>query len=216
MEIVISDVEGTLTTGSSWRALRRYFKTHDNPWIYHRFFLGWVPRYLLVKLGIASRRKAMVRWMEEEVRLFQGYRHSEFDRMAEWVVAHEMWPQRRPSVIAELEAYRQGGVKIVLSSSAYQPIVKAFGRRIGAEAIGSSLTYAQDRVSGVELPINAYEEKAAGIGRRYKGACILAAYGDTGSDIPMMALSQAPVAVFPDPRLHQEAVDRGWRILENE
>lgn len=216
MEIAISDVEGTLTTGSSWRALQRYFKGHNNPWIYHRFFLGWVPRYLLVKLGVSSRRKAMDRWMQEEVRLFRGYRCSEFDQMAEWVVEHEMWPQRRKSVIAELEAYRQEGVKIILSSSAYQPIVEAFGRKIGADVIGSSLVYEQGRVSGVKLPINAYEEKAAGIERHYKGAYVLAAYGDTSSDIPMMALSQAPVAVFPNPRLRQEAVDRGWRILENE
>lgn len=216
MEIVISDVEGTLTTGSSWRALQRYFKTHDNPWIYHRFFLAWVPRYLLVKLGITSRRKAMVRWMQEEVRLFRGYQRSEFERMADWVVAHDMWPQRRQSVIAELEAYRQKGVKIVLSSSAYQPIVDAFGRKIGADTIGSSLVYVQDRVSGVELPINAYEAKAAAIENRYKESRILAAYGDTCSDTPMMALSLAPVAVFPNPRLRQEAVDRGWRIMENE
>jgi len=216
MEIVISDVEGTLTTGSSWRALQRYFKTYNNPWKYHLFFLGWVPRYLLVKLGVSSRRKAMSRWMQEEVRLFRGYPRSEFEQMAEWVVEHEMWPQRRKSMMAELGAYRQEGVRIVLSSSAYQPIVAAFGRKLGADAIGSSVVYVEDRVLGVELPINAYEEKAAGIERCYEGACILAAYGDTGSDIPMMALSQAPVAVFPNPKLRQEAVDRGWRILENE
>jgi HAD superfamily phosphoserine phosphatase-like hydrolase len=216
MEIVISDVEGTLTTGSSWRALRRYFKIHHNPWIYHLFFLGWMPRYLLVKLGVISRRKAMSRWMQDEVRLFQGYRRSEFDRMSDWVVEHEMWPNRRKSVIAELEALRQEGVKIVLSSSAYQPIVDAFGRKVGADAIGSSLVYAQDKVSGIEIPINAYEEKVAGITRRYEGARILAAYGDSVSDFPMMVMSQEPVAVFPKPKLRQEAVARGWRIMENE
>jgi HAD superfamily phosphoserine phosphatase-like hydrolase len=216
MEIAIFDVEGTLTTGSSWRALRGYFKTYNNPWIYHRFFLGWMPRYFLVKLGVVSRRKAMSRWMQEEVRLFQGLNCSEFDRMAEWVVEHEMWPQRRKSVIAELEAYRQEGVKIVLSSSAYQPIVEAFGRKVGADAIGSSLVYVHDKVSGIEIPINAYEEKVAGITRRYEGARILAAYGDSVSDFPMMALSQAPVAVFPKPKLRQEALARGWRIVENE
>ncbi len=216
MDVVISDVEGTLTTGSSWRALQRYFKTHYNAWVYNRFFMGWLPRYLLVKLGVVSRREAMLLWMQKEVRLFLGFRRDEFAEMANWVVEHEMWPKRRKAVIAELEAYRQEGVKIILSSSAYQPIVSAFGRKIGADAIGCSLVFVHDQVSGIELPINAYEEKAVGIKRRYEGARILAAYGDTGSDIPMMELSHEPVAVFPNPKLRQVAVANGWRILEKE
>ena len=156
----------------------------------------------------------MTLWMQEEIILFRGMARDEFVQIAEWVVSQEMWPHRRKAVIAELEAYRQDGAKIILSSSAYQPITAAFGHQMAAEAIGSPLLYAQDKVSGVGLPLNAYEQKAAYIQQHYGAVEILAAYGDTASDIPMMELSDAPVAVFPSKRLRQVALDRGWRILE--
>jgi phosphoserine phosphatase len=216
MEIVVSDVEGTLTTGSSWRALRRYFKAHYDPRVYNRFFLGWLPRYLLVKLGLFSRKKAMSLWMQDEIRLFRGITRAEFLQISEWVVVQEMWPQRRKSLISELDTFRQKGAKIVLSSSAYQPIVKVFAQQMAAEAVGSSLVYKHDKVWGVELPINSYEHKAVNIQHQYGTATILAAYGDTASDISMMELSRTPVAVLPDKRLQEVATARGWRVFEEE
>lgn len=157
----------------------------------------------------------MSEWMQEEIRLFRGLSRGEFHQMAEWVVEHEMWPQRRKSVMAELEAYRHVGARIVLSSSAYQPIVDAFGSQMAADAIGSSLLYTQDKVSGVELPINAYQYKAAHIKTRYGPVQILAAYGDTASDIPMIEMSQEPVAVFPNKKLRRVAIAKGWWMLES-
>jgi len=134
--------------------------------------------------------------------------------MAEWVVMTEMWPKRFTAVISEFDNYRKIGTRIVLVSSAYQPIVDGFARRLDAQAIGSPLIYHDGRLEGMDLPVNAYENKARYIRDKYPRSEILAAFGDTGSDVPMMELSQSPVAVNPDEELRDIAVSRGWRILE--
>ena len=215
MKVIVSDLEGTLTTGSSCKGLRTYFKANYNSRDYNLFFLRWLPRYLKVKLGILSRRKVMFLWMQEEILFFRGLSPGEFYKIAGWVVDHVLWPQRRLGLLTELEAYRQEGVKIIISSSAYQPIVDLFAQKISADAIGSAILFSQEKLTGVALPINAYEYKPRFIQERFNTACIEAAYGDTGSDIPMMEMSRNPVAVFPDKELQQMAETRGWRIIEN-
>jgi len=214
MNIIVSDIEGTLTTGSSWRGIRSYFKANDRSWRYNWFFLRWMPRYLLVYLGVLTRRWAINAWMADEVCLLRGFSLDEFNQMAEWIVAHEMWPKRRPDLIAALEDQRQNGTRIAVVSSAYQPIVAAFARRLEAVPIGSSLIFEAGKLAGVGLPVNAYERKAAAIRAHFGEGPYLAAYGDTASDISMLGMSQEPVAVCPDDELRKVAVTRGWKIIE--
>jgi HAD superfamily phosphoserine phosphatase-like hydrolase len=213
MTVIVSDIEGTLTTGSSWKALRKYYKTNYEPWTYNKFFFRWVPRYLLVHLGLRSRRAAMFDWMEDEVRLFRDFSPGDFNQMAEWVVEIEMWPKRRQTLISELRAHHQKGAEVFVVSSAYQPLVTAFAKRLDAIPIGTPLLFKEERLVGIQQPVNAYEHKAARIRTSVGDAKILASYGDTTSDLPMMEMSQDPVAVYPDADLHKIALTKGWRII---
>jgi HAD superfamily phosphoserine phosphatase-like hydrolase len=215
MDIVLSDIEGTLTTGSSWRALGRYLLKHDRRWAYYGFILRWLPRFPFVKMGLVDQLRGMTAWMQDEISLLAGKTRGEIGEIADWIVRNEMWPKRRPDVIRDLLQHRSLGAKIVLVSSAYQPFAEAFARYLEAEAIGTDLLYHQDRLSGLSLPVNAYQQKADKVRSLYKGKTIVAAYGDTASDIPMMRLSKEPVAVYPDRRLREEALSRGWRILDD-
>jgi phosphoserine phosphatase len=214
MKIIVSDIEGTLTTGSSWKALRAYYKENISALTYNLFFLGWAPRYLLVKLGLIPRKWAIDRWMLGEIQLFKGLTQDEFRKLSQWVVDVEMWPKRRRSIISELENYSRDGVKIVVVSSAYQPIVDAFAVKLNAIGIGSQVIFQEGKITGVELPINSHEHKAEAIQKQFPGVEIVSSYGDTPSDIPMMALSRAPVAVHPVAALRQTAETRGWRIVD--
>jgi len=216
MDIILSDVEGTLTTGSSWRSMRRYFRANFDSKVYDRFFLGWAPRYLLVKCGLMSKRAAMMDWMRDEISLFKGLSVVEFEKMATWIVETDMWPKRRTRILAELGRYQQQGVQIVVVSSAYQPIVDAFAQRMDAIPIGTPLVFNDDLLSGFTPPVNAYEQKAEYIRTHFPEFQILSAYGDTASDIPMMEMSQEPVAVNPDAELRQVANSKGWRIVVDE
>ena len=132
MSIVISDIEGTITTGSSWKALQKYYLTYLNPWVYRLFLFRWLPRYPLVQAGILDRKKAMTEWMAREINLLRGYSPDEFDKIAKWIVENEMWPQRRDYLIKELEEYKTSENKIVRVSSAYQPFVDRFADHTGS------------------------------------------------------------------------------------
>ena len=46
------------------------------------------------------------------------------------------------------------------------------------------------------------------------GGDILAAFGDTVADIPLLRAATRAVAVAPDAALRREAHSRGWEILE--
>ncbi len=216
MSIVVSDIEGTLTTGSSWKALQRYYLTYLNPWAYRFFILRWLPRYPLVQAGILDREKAMAEWMRREINLLKGFSPDEFRKIAQWIVENEMWSQRRDYMVKELEKFNGSGTKIVLVSSAYQPLVDLFADHIDADAIGSSLIYQENKLTGVSTPVNAYQQKADNILARYKNEKISAAYGDTMSDLPMMEISEEPVAVTPSPELRKIAEHRGWRIIDGQ
>lgn len=214
MTIIVSDLEGTLTTGSSWRGLRSYFKKNYSNWAYELFFLKWVPVFPLVQLGILGRREVMTNWMRDEIGLLQGASRDEINEMAAWIVEYIMWPKRRENVLAEIDQHRQNGAQIALVSSAYQPIVGAFAHRIDAIPIGSPLIFHEDALIGVTLPINSYEHKSKYIQDRFGEHPISITYGDTASDIPMMEMSAEPVAVFPDKYLRRFAETRDWRIFD--
>ncbi|MEE8357445.1 MAG: HAD-IB family phosphatase [Anaerolineales bacterium] len=216
MSIVVSDIEGTLTNGSSWKALQRYYMTYLNPWAYRLFILRWLPRYPLVKAGILNREKAISEWMNREIKLLEGFSPDEFNNIANWIVENEMWSQRRAYLVKELEEYQVSGIKIVLVSSAYQPLVDQFANHLEADSIGSSLIYRENKLTGVVTPINAYQQKVDNILSRYQNEKIVAAYGDTISDLPMLELSENPIAVTPSPELRKIAEHRSWRIIEDQ
>ncbi len=59
MNLILTDLEGTLTTGSSWRGYRTYFKGHYSARKYNLFFARFLPRFPLMKMGLLNRQKTM-------------------------------------------------------------------------------------------------------------------------------------------------------------
>ena len=213
MNIVLTDLEGTLTTGSSWRGFRSYFKQHYRVLSYNLFFVRFLLRFPLMKMGLLNRQKTMTAWLQAEIGLMRGLPASEINAMAEWVVFNEMWPKCRQDVILEIEKKRLLGAQIVVVSGAYQPIVEAFARKMEARAIGTQLIYEDGKLNGIELPVNSYQHKVEKVRARYPDARIVAAYGDTLSDLPMLEMSDMPVAVYPDAKLLRVTVEQGWRVI---
>ena len=213
MDIILTDLEGTLTTGSSWRGLRRFYRQHYNPLTYNLFFVRFLPRFPLMKAGLLDRQKTMTAWMSAEINLLRGFRPSEVNAMAETVVSNEMWPKTRADALAEMEKKHLAGAQIVVVSGAYQPIVEAFARKMNAAAIGTPLVYKNGRLAGMELPVNSHQHKVARVRALYPDARIIAAYGDTLSDVPMLEISEQAVAVYPDVKLGRMAAAQGWRVM---
>ena len=83
MNVIVTDLEGTLTTGSSWRGFRSYFKQQYSALSYNLFFSRFLVRFPLMKLGLISRQKTMTAWLQAEIGLMRGMPVSEVNAMAE-------------------------------------------------------------------------------------------------------------------------------------
>ncbi len=213
--IIATDLEGTLTTGETWRGIGKYLAQHGRAMTYRTFFLTHLPGALLSKLGLISKQRFRDRWIADLPRLLRGYTVAQWNDVAEWVVEHELWPQRRVTLIDEIMSHRQDGYRLVLVSGTYQPVLDAFARRLDAEAVGTPLELANDRATGrLAGAINNAEAKAGRLRAFLAGSLPDIAYGDTAADLPMLGLSKIPVAVYPDAQLRKAASKGGWRIIE--
>lgn len=102
----------------------------------------------------------------------------------------------------------------LLAAGGYQPVLEAFARKIGAEAVGTPLEFSGGEATGRLVgAVNTGKAKAERLRERVGAGELRAAYGDTWADLGMLDLSEAPVAVQPDPLLRKEALERGWRVL---
>jgi phosphoserine phosphatase len=90
--------------------------------------------------------------------------------------------------------------------------VAAFARRIGAEAIGTPVEFANGRVR-IPGELVADEKKIAQVLSRLGVERVDFAYGDTALDIPLLEHADHPVAVYPDEKLRAVAIERGWEIM---
>lgn len=214
MPVVASDLEGTLSSGATWRGIGRYMEENGLSGTYRIFFFTRVPGIIGTRLGWVDRDQFGHQWMIDLIKLFKGRRPDQMDELAEWVVEHELWPNRREAVIAEIESHRRSGRRIILASGAYLPIVRAFAKRIGAEALATDFETADGRLTGrLAGPMTVGPLKAERLGAALNGDLLVTAYGDTAADVPMMQLSAAPVAVAPDEALATAAREHGWRVI---
>jgi len=210
------DVEGTLTTGETWKGVGRWLVENGHKTAYRRFFNSHLAGALLAKAGLINKRRYQNKWMRDLARLFAGLPCERVEEMAGWVVESELWPNRREDVLAELRAGLESGARIVLASGTYEPVLKAFAAAIDprVEVLGTPLVCRGGRASG-ELagPINVGQEKARRVHEHLAGNPERA-YGDTYPDHYLLESAAAPVAVYPDARLRKLARERGWRILQ--
>ncbi len=219
---VAADLEGTLTTGQTWRALGAYLVSHGRGGAYRGMFLRNLPGALLARSGVIALEPFRERWLERMVALFAGTPVEEFEEVAAWVVDEVLWPQRRPEVVAAMRVHQAAGEQVVLVSGAFQPVVEAFARRLQREtgsdlplALGTPLRSHDGRLEGgLAAPLNIGERKARRLHDTLGDERLYAAYGDSGDDVPMLLLSDRPVAVYPDAVLRRTAGDLGWSVFE--
>ncbi|MCS6849315.1 MAG: HAD-IB family phosphatase, partial [Anaerolineae bacterium] len=206
-----------LTTGETWRVVGEYLKAHGRAARYNLFFYSHLPGAMAARAGLINAQRYRERWFEDMTALLAGLSRAQIEDLVR-AIADELWRARRVDIIAELERHRAAGARILIASGTYQQAAAAFAARIGAEAIGTPIQFdgagrATGRLDGV---VSTGEVKAARVRDWLHGDALLAAYGDTEGDIPMLRMAAQPVAVYPDAVLRAEAVKRGWRIIESQ
>lgn len=220
--IVVSDMDGTLATAETWRGTLAWIRDQYPSRAARWFVRSRLHRIALAKAGLLDKEAFRARWMEDQAQLLRDLPEARLLAMADWVVDEHLWPTRRQAAIdavrAAAEAARRDhpGTRLVLATGAYQPLGEAFARRIGADAtLGTPLEVRDGIVTGrLSGPTASGEAKAAAVRDVAAGGEVLAAFGDTVADIPLLRLATRAVAVAPDAALRREAAARGWELLE--
>lgn len=212
---VVSDLEGTLTTGETWRGMLRVLRARGDGGKVRAFLARKLPAVLLARARVLDTQAVRQSWVAELPMLLRGATRDDIRAIAEDVVEHDLWPNRREDVLDELRRHRAEGRTVVLASGTYQPVLDAFAERIGALALGTPLEFdGHGRLTGrVVGAVRVGETKAHEVMRFVRGADVHAAYGDTAPDTFLLRLARSAVAVYPDRDLARFARSRGWRVL---
>lgn len=210
--IVVSDMMGTLTSGSPFLGLVDWVKHNQSKARANFYLAAALPGYWLAKNGILDWQ----RWGQEitvkSLSYIQNATPQKVAEVAEWIVEKNLWAKRRDDVVARLIAHREAGARVCVASSVMEPFIEPFARRIGAEYVGTPTEIVNGSLQIVGEMVSE-ERKALRVLEKFGVERVDFAYGDTMLDLPLLERADHPVAVYPDAKLKAAALERGWEIL---
>ena len=210
--IVVSDMMGTLTTGSPFLGLVDWVKHNQSKLRANWYMASIAPSYLLAKNGLIDWQDWGQKLMIESLSYIKDANPEIVKHASEWTVEHNLWKKRREDVVARLVEHRADGAKVYIASSVVEPFIEPFAQRIGAQTIGTPVKIENGRLQMVsELMKN--EKKIEQVLSRLAVDRVDVAYGDTILDVPLLDHADHPVAVYPDTKLKKIALDKGWEII---
>ena len=210
--IVVSDLMGTLTTGSPVLGLVDWVRHNQSKRQANLYMVGMLPSYFLAKRGLIEWQKWGQGLMIDSLALVKEATPEKFEEVSKWVVERDLWKKRHEDVIERLLLHGGNGAQIYIASSVYQPAVEAFAKRIGAQAIGTPVEFTNGRVH-IATELVANEKKVEKVLSRLGVDRVDYAYGDTALDIPLLEHAKHPVAVYPEDKLKAVAKERGWEVI---
>lgn len=220
--IVASDLDGTLTTAEFWRGVLDWLVEYRPSRAARGFVRDHVLLVVSQRLGLVAAEGMREKWLHDLARLFAGMPADRLPNLADQVLDRCLWPGRRPDVLdLVLRAHADAAAvdpdaKLVLATSAFQPVADAFARRIGADLVlGTPLEVKDGILTGkLDGRVGGGQQKADAVLAVAAGGPVAAAFGDRASDAPLLRLAERAFAVAPDKALRQEAVRAGWTIVE--
>ena len=210
--IVVSDMMGTLTTGSPFLGLVDWVKHNQSKLRANWYMTSIMPSYVLAKRGLIDWQKWGQKLMIDSLAYIKDATPENVMHASEWVVEHDLWKKRREDVVARLIKHREDGANVYIASSVVEPFIEPFAKRIGAETIGTPVEIVDGRLRMVGGLV-ADEKKIEQVLSRLGVARVDVAYGDTILDVPLLEHANRPVAVYPEARLKKIAMERGWEII---
>jgi phosphoserine phosphatase len=210
--IIVSDMMGTLTTGSPFLGLVDWVKHNQSKFRANFYMASITPAYLLAKNGLIDWQTWGQKLMVDSLAYIKDANPEKLSHASKWVVDHNLWEKRREDVVLRLLAHREGGADVFIASSVVEPFIEPFAKKIGAQVIGTPVEIVNGRVRMVgELVAN--EKKIEQVLSRLGVDRVDMAYGDTILDVPLLEHADHPVAVYPDKKLKAIAVEKRWEII---
>lgn len=210
--IVVSDMMGTLTTGSPFLGLVDWVKHNQSKFRANWYMATITPSYLLAKNGIIDWQEWGQKLMVESLGYIKNATPEIVKQASEWTVEHNLWKKRREDVVARLVKHREDGAKVYIASSVVEPFIEPFAQRIGAQTLGTPVKIENGRLQMVS-ELMKDEKKIEQVLSRLAVDRVDVAYGDTILDVPLLEHAEHPVAVYPDAKLKKIALDKGWEII---
>lgn len=210
--IVISDMMGTLTTGSPILGLVDWVRHNQSKMQAQLYMAAIMPSYLIAKRGWIDWQSWAQGLMVDSLKMVREATPEKMKIVGEWAVEHDLWKKRRDDVIARLRGHAAQGAQVYIASSVVEPIIEPFARRLGAQTIGTPVEYVNGHVR-VAGELVAQERKIEQVLSRLGVDRLEFAYGDTVQDVPLLEHADYPVAVYPDEALEAVARERGWETL---
>jgi HAD superfamily hydrolase (TIGR01490 family) len=212
--VAFFDMDGTLVQGRTPVLLVQFMRRTGAVSLI--FLLGtglWLSAY---KVGLV---KPTRRVRERAAGVFKGRSVEEVEAAMTRFAREVLVPRLHPRVLGALREHAAKGDRVVILSAALEPVVKALGRELGADAcVGAACEVSHGRYSGrIDGAIPHANEKPRVAARFMSRAGVLAkdcwAYGDHETDLPLLRWVGHPVAVNPRPELLEAARKAGWPIL---
>jgi len=210
--IVISDMMGTLTTGSPVLGLVDWIRHNQSKMQARLYMASIMPSYIIAKRGWIDWQKWGQDLMVNSLKMVKEATPEKMKVVGEWAVEHDLWKKRREDVVARLMDHKSKGAEVYIASSVVEPLIEPFAKRVGAQTIGTPVEYKNGHVR-VAGDLVAQERKIKQVLSRLGVDRVDFAYGDTWMDVPLLEHAEHPVAVYPDERLKATALERGWEIL---
>ncbi len=145
---------------------------------------------------------------------------AELEGLAAECFQSEIRPRISPEGRRRVECHRARGQLVVLLTGSLRPLAEELARELQADlALAAELAVESGAFSGILSKPHPYGPEKARLVRelaRERGLDLQGsfAYGDHHSDLHVLACVGHPYAVNPHPRLRQQAVARGWPILQ--
>jgi phosphoserine phosphatase len=210
--IVVSDMMGTLTTGSPVLGLVDWVRHNQSKMQARLYMVSIAPAYFLAKRGLIDWQTWGQDLMVRSLKMIKSPTPEKMKQVGEWAVEHDLWRKRRQDVIARLINHKSQGAQVYIASSVFEPLIEPFAERIGAQTIGTPVEYKNGRVQ-MAGELTASEKKIEQVLSRLGMDRVDFAYGDTAMDVPLLEHADHPVAVYPDAKLKSIALERGWEII---
>lgn len=210
--IVVSDMMGTLTTGSPFLGMVDWVKHNQSKWQANLIMASIMPAYVLAKNGLIDWQEWGQKLMVDSLAYVKNADEEKTKHISDWVVEHNLWKKHRDDVTTRLVKHRDEGAEVYIASSVFEPFILPFANRIGAQVIGTPIEIVNGRLRMVGELV-ASEKKIEQVLSRLGVQRVDVAYGDTVMDIPLLEHADHPVAVYPDKKLKVVAAERGWEII---
>ena len=210
--IVVSDMMGTLTTGSPFLGLVDWLRHNESKLRANLIMASVMPAYFLAKNGLIDWQEWGQKLMVDSLAYVKNADEEKIKQISNWVVEHNLWKKHRDDVTTRLVRHREQGAQVYIASSVFEPFIVPFADRIGAQIIGTPVEIVNGRLKMVGELV-ASEKKIEQVLSRLGVKQVDVAYGDTVMDIPLLEHADHPVAVYPDKKLKAVAMERGWEII---